>query len=251
MITVGLAVGGVAASPRRTSMRGASVTRAQGCPGRGGRGRPGSLSARTRSRSTPRFPCVSSVAERSSPGRPAHGGWCPALEGTAGDATYSYRVRPAEITELISRIEIVSTGTSNWAWRAGSTFSRSRRGRTRSSPRTRDRRGLRRPLQPIERVRQHGHERRHHDRQQQRRSVGAGAVRRGERSATPRLRRQRLPAELPIRQRPRTLSLPRSTRASRDRLQRQRPHRSCRTPSPWTRSAATAARCNGTPPAGR
>ena len=39
--------------------------------------------------------------------------WCSEFTGTAGDASYTYRVRPPQVSDLLSTVETVSTGTSD------------------------------------------------------------------------------------------------------------------------------------------
>ena len=57
-------------------------------------------------------PCVAGSAGTFAAGPVGEGGWCPAFDGTAGDASFSYRVTPPVDSELTSRIQIVATGTA-------------------------------------------------------------------------------------------------------------------------------------------
>lgn len=63
---------------------------------------------------TPSLPClVSGGGGIYSPGVRLGDGWCPAVTGTIGNASYSYRVKPIVSGAAVDSIEIVSTGTSD------------------------------------------------------------------------------------------------------------------------------------------
>jgi hypothetical protein len=57
-------------------------------------------------------PCVVQSAGTLAAGPAGVGNWCTDLDGTSGDANYSYRVSPPVETGLTSRVQIVATGTA-------------------------------------------------------------------------------------------------------------------------------------------
>lgn len=66
---------------------------------------------------TSSLPCVLQGVTQLSAGAAAGDGWCPAVTGTVGDASYSYRVEPWTLVTLLGQqgrqITVVSTGTRN------------------------------------------------------------------------------------------------------------------------------------------
>jgi hypothetical protein len=114
LITIGLAVGGAAVMTATTTMRGSvrdesskdSLAAADA-------GIQAALMRQNQVAVDESNPCVVSSGGTLAAGDAGEGGWCPPMQGSAGDASYEYRVRPAVETDLTSRIEVVSTGSSN------------------------------------------------------------------------------------------------------------------------------------------
>jgi hypothetical protein len=113
LITVGLALGGVAAVTATNAMRGSA--RDESSKDALAAADAGAQTAMMRQNQvgvSESNPCVISSAGTLAAGPAGEGGWCPPLQGAAGDADYEYRVRPAVESALVSTIEIVSTGSS-------------------------------------------------------------------------------------------------------------------------------------------
>jgi hypothetical protein len=114
LITVGLAVGGVAVMAATNAMRGS--VRDESSKDALAAADAGMQAALMRQNQVPvssSYPCVVSSSGTLVAGGAGEGGWCPPLQGSAGDASYEYRVRPAVKTGLISKLEVVSTGTAS------------------------------------------------------------------------------------------------------------------------------------------
>lgn len=113
MVTVGLAVAGVAAVTAANVLRGSTRDESsKDALAAADAGAQIALERQNQVSVNGSFPCVVSAADSLVAGLAGAGNWCPEFTGTAGDANFTYRVRPPEVTELLSRIEIVSTGTS-------------------------------------------------------------------------------------------------------------------------------------------
>ena len=113
MITVGLAVAGVAAVAATNTLRGSTRDESsKDALAAADAGAQIALERQNQVAVNGDFPCVTVAAGTMAAGAVGAGNWCPEFSGTAGDASYTYRVRPPEVTQLLSRIEIVSTGTS-------------------------------------------------------------------------------------------------------------------------------------------
>jgi hypothetical protein len=114
LITIGLAVGGAAVVTATTTMRGSvrdesskdSLAAADA-------GIQAALMRQNQVAVDESNPCVVESSGALVAGDVGEGGWCSPMSGSAGDATYEYRVRPAVETDRLSRLEVVSTGTSN------------------------------------------------------------------------------------------------------------------------------------------
>jgi hypothetical protein len=113
LITVGLAVGGVATVTATNAMRGSTRDESsKDALAAADAGAQVALHRQNQVEVSDQFPCVTSSAGQLAAGPASDGGWCAEFVGTTGDATWRYRVRPPVVTGLLSRIEIVSTGTS-------------------------------------------------------------------------------------------------------------------------------------------
>jgi hypothetical protein len=114
LITIGLALGGAAVVAATTTMRGSvrdesskdSLAAADA-------GIQAALMRQNQVAVDESNPCVVSSGGTLVAGDAGEGGWCPPMQGSAGDANYEYRVRPAVETDLTSTIEVVATGNSN------------------------------------------------------------------------------------------------------------------------------------------
>jgi hypothetical protein len=114
LITVGLAVGGVAVVASTTAMQGSVRDESsKDALAAADAGVQAALMRQNQVAVSDSNPCVVLSAGTLAAGAAGEGGWCPPQQGSAGDATYEYRVRPAVETGLISKIEAVSTGTAS------------------------------------------------------------------------------------------------------------------------------------------
>jgi hypothetical protein len=114
LITVGLALGGVAAVTATNAMRG--TVRDESSKDSLAAAEAGAQAALMRQNQVAvgdSHPCVVPSAGTLAAGAAGEGGWCSDLQGTAGDASYEYRVKPPVETDGVSTIEIISTGTTN------------------------------------------------------------------------------------------------------------------------------------------
>ena len=127
-IAVGLAVGGVAAVTASNAMQGSSRDESsKDALAAAEAGTQLALLRQNQVAVSDLLPCVSLSAGSLVTGLVGTGGWCSEFSGTVGDASYSYRVRPPQVTDLLSRVEIVSTGTSNGVTRRLHTIAESPR----------------------------------------------------------------------------------------------------------------------------
>lgn len=114
MVTVGMAVAGVAVVASTNALRGSVRDESsKDALAAADAGAQIALERQNQVAVNDTFPCVTLSAGSLVAGVAGAGGWCPEFEGTAGDATYRYRVRPPAATQLLSKIEIVSTGTAS------------------------------------------------------------------------------------------------------------------------------------------
>lgn len=127
-ITVGLAVGGVAAVTATGAMSGSlRDERSKDALVAADAGAQVALLRQNQVEVSDDLPCVIEVAGTFAAGAAGAGGWCPPISGSAGDASFSYRVRPAVASSLLSRVEVVSTSTTNGVTRRVHTIAESPR----------------------------------------------------------------------------------------------------------------------------
>jgi hypothetical protein len=119
LITVGLAVGGVAAVTASNAMRGSVRDESsKDALAAADAGAQVALMRQNQVGVDDVQPCVGldPVSGEFEPQGLLGGDWCPDVAGAAGDASYEYRVRrpsPIETSPLVSQVEVVSTGESN------------------------------------------------------------------------------------------------------------------------------------------
>jgi predicted acyltransferase (DUF342 family) len=114
VITVGLAVGGVAAVTATNAMRGSTRDEdSKDALAAADAGAQIALMRQNQIAVNDALPCVVSAAGTYVAGAASTGGWCAPVSGTSGDVTFTYRVRPPVVSELLSRVEVVSTATAD------------------------------------------------------------------------------------------------------------------------------------------
>ena len=127
-ITIGLAVGGVAAVTATNAMRGSiRDENSKDALAAADAGAQVALLRQNQVEVADDAPCIVFVAGTLTAGGADGAGWCPEVSGSSGDASYSYRVRAPQVTELLSRVEVVSTGTVNGVTRRVHTIAESPR----------------------------------------------------------------------------------------------------------------------------